>query len=70
MKAYMSDKTKKRIVIVDTSNEIEGDGDIPHEAVGASRRMQVSLLQIAFIQWNYFVLYWSRFRIPFCSTKL
>ncbi len=32
----------KRVVIVDTSNEIGGDGDIPHEAVGKARRMQVS----------------------------
>jgi stage III sporulation protein SpoIIIAA len=32
----------KRVVIVDTSNEIGGDGDIPHPAVGRSRRMQVS----------------------------
>ena len=33
---------QKRVVIVDTSNEIGGDGDIPHEAVGKARRMQVS----------------------------
>ena len=32
----------KRVVIVDTSNEIGGDGDIPHQAVGRARRMQVS----------------------------
>ncbi len=32
----------KRVVIVDTSNEIGGDGDIPHHAVGKARRMQVS----------------------------
>ena len=32
----------KRVVIVDTSNEIGGDGDIPHAAVGRARRMQVS----------------------------
>ncbi len=32
----------KRVVIVDTSNEIGGDGDIPHQAVGSARRMQVS----------------------------
>ena len=32
---------KKRVVIVDTSNEIGGDGDIPHPAVGGARRMQV-----------------------------
>jgi len=32
----------KRVVIVDTSNEIGGDGDIPHPAIGRARRMQVS----------------------------
>jgi stage III sporulation protein AA len=33
---------EKRVVIVDTSNEIGGDGDVPHPAVGRARRMQVS----------------------------
>jgi len=33
---------KKRVVIVDTSNEIGGDGDVPHPAVGGARRMQVA----------------------------
>ncbi len=32
----------KRVVVVDTSNEIGGDGDIPHPAVGRARRMQVA----------------------------
>jgi stage III sporulation protein SpoIIIAA len=32
---------KKRVVIVDTSNEIAGDGDVPHPAIGRARRMQV-----------------------------
>jgi len=32
---------KKRVVIVDTSNEIGGDGDIPHPSIGKARRMQV-----------------------------
>src|SRR5512141_2144700 len=32
---------QKRVVIVDTSNEIGGDGDVPHPAVGKARRMQV-----------------------------
>lgn len=31
----------KRVMIVDTSNEIGGDGDIPHEGIGNARRMQV-----------------------------
>jgi len=33
---------EKRVVIVDTSNEIGGDGDVPHPAVGKARRMQVA----------------------------
>jgi stage III sporulation protein SpoIIIAA len=32
----------KRVIVVDTSNEIGGDGDVPHPAVGKARRMQVS----------------------------
>lgn len=31
----------KRVMIVDTSNEIGGDGDIPHAGIGNARRMQV-----------------------------
>ena len=38
----LADESQKRVVIVDTSNEIAGDGDIPHPAVGRSRRIQVS----------------------------
>ena len=37
----LSDDLGKRVMIVDTSNEIGGDGDIPHPAVGRARRMQV-----------------------------
>ena len=37
-----SDEMEKRVVIIDTSNEIAGDGDIPHPAIGKARRMQVS----------------------------
>ena len=37
----LSDECGKRVVIVDTSNEIAGDGDIPHPGIGRSRRMQV-----------------------------
>jgi stage III sporulation protein SpoIIIAA len=33
----------RRVVIVDTSNEIGGDGDVPHPAVGKARRMQVKV---------------------------
>ena len=38
----MSDEMDLRVVIIDTSNEIAGDGDIPHPAIGRARRMQVS----------------------------
>ncbi|MGM9998200.1 MAG: AAA family ATPase [Candidatus Bruticola sp.] len=38
----LADELHKRVVIVDTSNEIAGDGDIPHPGVGAARRMQVA----------------------------
>ena len=37
----LADDLRKRVVIVDTSNEIAGDGDIPHPGIGRSRRMQV-----------------------------
>ena len=37
----LSDELGKRVVIIDTSNEIGGDGDIPHPAIGSARRMQV-----------------------------
>jgi stage III sporulation protein SpoIIIAA len=33
---------KARVIVVDTSNEIGGDGDIPHPAIGQARRMQVA----------------------------
>lgn len=38
----LADDLRKRVVIVDTSNEIGGDGDIPHPAIGRARRMQVA----------------------------
>ncbi len=37
----LADDANRRVVIVDTSNEIAGDGDIPHPAIGGARRMQV-----------------------------
>ena len=37
----LADEQGKRVVIVDTSNEIGGDGDIPHPGIGRARRMQV-----------------------------
>jgi stage III sporulation protein SpoIIIAA len=38
----LADEMNKRVIIVDTSNEIAGDGDIPHPAIGSARRMQVA----------------------------
>jgi len=37
----LADDLGRRVIIVDTSNEIAGDGDIPHPAIGHARRMQV-----------------------------
>ncbi len=37
----LADEMGKRVVVVDTSNEIAGDGDIPHPGIGRARRMQV-----------------------------
>jgi stage III sporulation protein SpoIIIAA len=39
----LADEVEKRVVIVDTSNEIAGDGDVPHPGIGAARRMQVRI---------------------------
>ncbi|GFP91835.1 uncharacterized protein ycf45 [Phtheirospermum japonicum] len=39
----LADDQKKRVVIVDTSNEIGGDGDVPHCGIGRARRMQVMI---------------------------
>ena len=38
----LADDLGKRVVVVDTSNEIAGDGDIPHPGIGRARRMQVA----------------------------
>lgn len=38
----LADDLDKRVVIIDTSNEIAGDGDVPHPAIGRARRMQVA----------------------------
>lgn len=37
----LADELHNRVIVVDTSNEIAGDGDIPHPAIGRARRMQV-----------------------------
>jgi len=39
---FLADEANKRVVVVDTSNEIAGDGDIPHPGIGRARRMQVA----------------------------
>lgn len=38
----LADHAHKRVVIVDTSNEIAGDGDVPHPGIGKARRLQVT----------------------------
>jgi len=42
MARVLSDEMEKRVIIIDTSNEIAGGSDIPHSAIGKARRMQVS----------------------------
>lgn len=37
----LADDFQRRVIVIDTSNEIAGDGDIPHPAIGSARRMQV-----------------------------
>ena len=37
----LADDLEKRVIVVDTSNEIAGDGDVPHSGIGRARRMQV-----------------------------
>jgi len=41
--AILSDRLHRRVVIADTSNEIGGDGQIPHPAIGSARRLQIPL---------------------------
>jgi len=42
MARILADEMEKRVVIIDTANEIAGDSDIPHPGIGRARRMQVS----------------------------
>lgn len=42
----LADEMQKRVIVIDTSNEIAGDGDIPHPAIGRARRMQVALPEL------------------------
>lgn len=45
MARVLADEVNKRVVIVDTSNEIAGDGDVPHPGIGTARRMQVRIAE-------------------------
>jgi len=38
----LADEMQKRVIIIDTANEIAGDSDIPHPGIGRARRMQVA----------------------------
>ncbi len=42
MARVLADDLDKRVIVIDTSNEIAGDGDVPHPAIGRARRMQVA----------------------------
>jgi stage III sporulation protein SpoIIIAA len=42
----LADEMEKRVIIIDTSNEIAGDGDIPHPGIGRARRMQVAKTEL------------------------
>jgi stage III sporulation protein SpoIIIAA len=45
MARVLADDLDKRVIVIDTSNEIAGDGDIPHPGIGSARRMQVSQVE-------------------------
>lgn len=42
----LADELQKRVIIIDTSNEIAGDSDIPHSGIGRARRMQVAKTEL------------------------
>ena len=44
----LSDEMEKRVIVIDTSNEIAGDSDIPHSGIGRSRRMQVPKTELQY----------------------
>jgi stage III sporulation protein SpoIIIAA len=44
----LSDELEKRVIIVDTSNEIGGDSDVPHSGIGRARRMQVPKTELQY----------------------
>ena len=82
MARVLSDELHKRVVIVDTSNEIGGDGDVPHPAIGGARRMQVpdpsqqhkvmvGAVYLAPSHWSGFDAHWQSWEccavLPCCS---
>jgi len=44
----LSDEMEKRVIIIDTSNEIAGDSDVPHRGIGRARRMQVPKTELQY----------------------
>ena len=42
----LADEMEKRVIIIDTSNEIAGDSDVPHSGIGRARRMQVAKTEL------------------------
>ena len=42
----LADEMEKRVIIIDTSNEIAGDSDVPHSGIGRARRMQVTKTEL------------------------
>jgi len=44
----LSDEMEKRVIIIDTSNEIAGDSDVPHSGIGRARRMQVPKTELQY----------------------
>lgn len=48
----LANEYMKRVMIVDTSNEIGGDGDIPHSGIGSARRMQVPHTDVQHKVWK------------------
>jgi stage III sporulation protein SpoIIIAA len=45
--SILSDELRRRVVIADTSNEVGGDGQIPHPAIGSARRLQIPLPELS-----------------------
>lgn len=46
--SMLAEAAQKRVVIIDTSNEIAGDGDVPHPGISSARRMQVQPTHLLF----------------------